>query len=156
MNDVVYVLVGTVLGAAISAAALIFREWLCNRNNLKLELVRLYGRDRLEAYKKLLTFAWRITETCYPLADNKSSAFIRIMETDFAKYVKPAYLYYDEDTIKMLDEFDNMYFSLTEGRADIPEEGEEELKRFLEGDLFDLASKLKELARKEAALAKMI
>ena len=156
MDSAMYVLVGTLMGAAISSVTLLIREWLANRNSLKRELVRLYGKDRLEAYKRLLTFVWRIADKCYPLADDKLSNFTRIMQTDFEKYVKPAYLYYDEETIKMLDKFDAMYFSCTQGRPDLTEQEERDLERFMEHDICDLALRLRDLARKEAALAKMI
>ena len=76
------------------------------RYQLKIERVKLFDKDRTEAYRRLLRFAHKIKNHTFPLAEDKREEFIRIMEQDYLGSVEHDLIYFDEASAKILDELE--------------------------------------------------
>jgi hypothetical protein len=138
-------------GAALVLIGSIIREVINNRCKIKLERIKIHDKDKLEAYKKLFNFARGVINTYYPLANNEISDFTRMMKGQFEQEIKPHLLYYSPQILKILDEYDGMYFDAM-NRSDLSEESDKQLQKFISEGFFESALKLRELIKKESSL----
>lgn len=135
-------------GAALVIIGSIIREALNNRGKIKLERIKIHDKDKLEAYKNLFNFARSVTKTYHLLANNEVSDFTRIMKGRFEQEIKTNLLYYSPQILKILDEFDDMYFCAM-NRSNLTEETDKQLQEFIGKGFCESAIKLKELIKKE-------
>jgi len=140
MDKVFYALLGVILGAIISTVGLLIREWLTCRNNLRLELIRLYDKDTLEAYKRLYLFTRKLTNISFPLSTHKRQGFLDVMLKHYKNKVEKDLLYFNAEILSILEGFDRMYTFMTS--PDLIPETEKEVQQFLEKELFAEALKL--------------
>lgn len=133
-----------ILGPAIVTAWVAFKV---ARYQLEIERVKLFDKDRTEAYRKLLRFAHKLKNRTFPLAEDKRKEFIRIMEQDYVGSVEQELIYFDEASAKILDELESHYVCMSHPDL-IPEMDQDEERRFLEDRLFVLSNELTSHVRK--------
>ena len=119
---------------------------LTNINQVSLEKIKLHEKDKCEAYKKLYSFAAKISSSTFPLSEHKQLRFEAIMKTDFVD-VQNFIFYYSDDITKILEEFESAYVCMTE--PDLIPETEEYVENFIESTVCDYASKLKKFAKRD-------
>lgn len=133
-----------ILGPALIAAYVAYRA---SKTQFSIEKLKIHDKDRTEAYKRLLAFSRKLRNETFPLAENKRSAFVHIMENEYLERLELDYVYFSEDTTTILDEFKSRYFCMTRGEL-IPEMDTEEEKDFIENKLYSMAEDLAKQARK--------
>lgn len=133
-----------ILGPALIAAYVAYRA---SKTQFSIEKLKIHDKDRTEAYKRLLAFSRKLRNETFPLAENKRSAFVHIMENEYLERLELDYVYFSEDTTTILDEFESRYFCMTRGEL-IPEMDTEEENDFIENKLYSMAEDLAKQARK--------
>lgn len=133
-----------ILGPALIAAYVAYRAL---KTQFSIEKLKIHDKDRTEAYKRLLAFSRKLRNETFPLAENKRSAFVHIMENEYLERLELDYVYFSEDTTTILDEFESRYFCMTRGEL-IPEMDTEEENDFIENKLYSMAEDLAKQARK--------
>jgi len=128
----------------------LIRDFFNNRDKLALEKLKIYGKDKREAYKMLFAFAQKLEDSCFPLAERKQNDFISIMSNYYKDKLERYYLDFDPKTKKILKEFNEMYICMT--APDLIPETEDGVKAFFEDKIFSLISKLKKLANKRGTV----
>ena len=117
------------------------------RYQLEIERVKLFDKDRTEAYRRLLRFAHKLKNHTFPLAADKRREFIRIIEEDYLDSVEHELIYFDEMSAKILDELESRYVCMSYSDL-IPEMDQNEEREFLENKLFVLSDELASHVRK--------
>jgi hypothetical protein len=133
-----------ILGPAIVTAVVAFKV---ARYQLEIERVKLFDKDRTEAYRRLLRFAHKLKNHTFPLAEDKRKEFKSIMEQDYFGSIEHDLIYFDDTSIKILDELDSRYVCMTHPDL-IPEMDRDEEREFLEKKLFGLSEELASQVRK--------
>lgn len=133
-----------ILGPALIAAYVAYRA---SKTQFSIEKLKIHDKDRIEAYKRLLAFSRKLGNETFPLAENKRAAFVHVMKNEYWQRVELDYVYFSEDTTKLLDEFESRYVCMTRGEL-IPEMDTEEENNFLEKKLFSMTEDLAKRAKK--------
>jgi len=108
--------------------------------------MKLFDKDRTEAYKRLLRFARRLKHQTFPLAERKRNAFEKIMKQDYFDAVELDSIYFGQRPVAILDELESNYLCMTDPDLyDVMAPDEE--KKFLEEKLYCLAVELSKEAR---------
>lgn len=134
MNDAIYALIGTAFGCGIS----LIGTYLMNKNNIRLEKMKMHEKERIKAHGNLLHFSDRIM--CSP-DDEIHTHFLDVMKIGFYKNIFPNYLYYNKNIRDLLNELKSQYICW--GHTDYWDF--EESVKFLRENLNDIATKLQEL-----------
>ena len=135
------------IGAAVVGGLLtILGVLLKSVNQVSLEKMKLHEKDKCEAYKKLYSFAIKVSSSTFPLSEHKQKRFEAIMEADFSD-VQNFILYYSEDISKILEEFESAYVCMTE--PDLIPETQEYVENFIENTVCDYAGRLKKFAKRD-------
>ena len=132
-----------ILGPALITAWVSYRV---ARNQFALDRVRAHGKDRVEANRRLLLFAQRLRNRTFPLASDKKSAFLAMMDKEYFGALERDLLYLDDKSLEILDTLEAQYICMTDGDL-IPEMNETEEDVFLEKTLYEHAKLLRERAR---------
>jgi hypothetical protein len=141
---------GVLIGVIGSGIFYLIRDFFNNRNKLVLEKLKIYGKEKLEAYRRLFAFAQKLRDRCFPLADRKQNDFISIMSNYYKDKLELDVFYFDSNIIKILKEFNEMYICMT--APDLIPETEDAVKAFFEDKLFSLISVLEKLANKQGTV----
>ena len=132
-----------ILGPAIITAWVSYRV---ARNQFALEKVRAHGKDRVEANRRLFLFAQRLRNRTFPLASDKKSAFLSMMDKEYFGVLERDLLYLDDKSLDILEDLEARYICMTDGDL-IPEMNTEEEEAFLEKRLYAHANLLRGHAR---------
>lgn len=135
-----------ILGPAVVTAVVAYRTV---KAHFEVERMKLFDKDRTEAYKRLLRFARKLRNQTFPLAERKRDAFKNIMKQDYFSALDLDSIYFGERPIKILDELESRYVCMTSADL-IPEVDSNEEKEFLDEKLFNLAEELYEQVREVA------
>ena len=108
------------------------------RAQIDLERVRVHEKDRIEAYKHLFSFAKKLQNRTFPLAEGKKKAFIEIMSNVYLSKLDRDLVYFGEDSLRVLDTLESQYVCMTDPDL-IPEMNPDEETKFLENELFQSA-----------------
>lgn len=139
--------------AYVAGAALpLIKDWLNNRHQFRIERLKLHDSARVEAYKRVALFAGKISGSVFPLAEDKQSAFNRIMRKHYLGQIEQDYIYFNSRIQGILDEFEEQYVCMN--RLELIPETEAEREQFLEKRAFDLAQSLRQEAREAFELSK--
>ena len=128
----------------------LIRDFFNSRAKLVLEKLKIYGKNKREAYKMLFAFAQKLEDRCFPLAERKEGNFISIMSDNYKDKLERYYLDFDPKIKKILKEFNEMYICMTV--PDLIPEIEDAVKAFFENKLFSLISELKKIANKRGTV----
>jgi len=134
------------LGALGGGIFTLFATWLKSRFDLKSIKTELHNKDSLEAHKEVFMLAQKICNSCFPLSERKRSYFIALMESYYINRIEKNYIYFSSSITEILDRFNDMYqcirrYELQDLNGDVEE--------FLEKELFDEATRLSNIIRKE-------
>jgi hypothetical protein len=132
-----------ILGPALITAWVSYR---IARSQLALEKVRAHGKDRIEANRKLFLFAQRLLNRTFPLASNKKTAFLAIMDKEYFGALEKDLLYLDDKSLELLELLESQYVCMTDGDL-VPEMDATEERAFIEETLYKHANLLRERAR---------
>ena len=133
-----------ILGPAIVAAWVTYKA---TRAQIDLERVRAHEKDRIQAYKELFSFAKKLQNRTFPLAEAKRVAFIELMRSEYLGKLDRVLVYFGEDSLHVLDALESQYVCMTDPNL-IPEMSLDDEERFLETDLYQSAQKLIDHAKK--------
>ena len=134
------------LGALGGGIFTLFATWLKSQCDLKSIKIELHNKDSLEAHKEVFMLSQKICNSCFPLSERKRPYFITLMESYYINRIEKNYIYFSSSITEILDRFNEMYqcirrYELQEFNKDVEE--------FLEKELFDKATKLANIIRKE-------
>lgn len=132
-----------ILGPACIAAYVAYRA---SKNQFSIEKLKIHDKDRIEAYKRLLAFTRKLGNETFPLAEDKKTAFINVMKNEYWQRVELDYVYFSDDTTKILDEFESRYVCMTRGEL-IPEMDTDEEDDIFEKKLFSMTEDLAKFAK---------
>jgi len=127
-----------ILGPAIVTAWVTYK---IARSQIDLEKVRVHEKDRIEAYKKLFSFAKKLQNQVFPLAEGKRKAFIETMRNEYFGKLDRDLVYFEEDPLRVLDALESRYVCMTNPDL-IPEMDPDEERKFLESELLQSAQEL--------------
>ncbi len=136
-------------GFVISIIVSFFREMLNNKNNSKIELIRLYGKEKYEGYTELYFLAMSLIWQLHDEAEDKEKRFENIMKKHYFGKVEKYSLYYSEDVMSILDDFISNSLFFTEPEL---EEYKDYAHDFINKKCFIQANKLKKIILKEAQI----
>jgi hypothetical protein len=102
----------TVLGSVGSLAAVLIKEHISSKTQIRIERLKLHERECLDAYKKLYSFVTHAGDMMWP-PDEPRIDFIAVMKL-FTKEVKPNMLLFNTDIRKMLRELETQYACLSD------------------------------------------
>lgn len=100
----------TVLGSVGSLGAVLIKELISSKTQIRVERLKLHERECLDAYKKLYSFVTHAGDMIYP-PDEPRRDFIAVMKL-FTKEVKPNMLLFNAEIRKMLRELETQYSCL--------------------------------------------
>jgi len=138
----------TLSAAIVGFLVSVIRDAVNNKNQLRLERLRLHDKDRIEAYKRLFLFARKLANRTFPLADDKKSDFMHLMSKGYVGKLENDYLYFSSGIIKILDEMEERYICMTAPEL-IDEMDKDEQRSFIENSLFRLAKDLAKQVKKD-------
>jgi hypothetical protein len=132
-----------ILGPAIVTAVVAYRT---AKTHFETERMKLFDKDRTEAYKRLLRFARKLKNQTFPLAERKRNAFEKIMKQDYFDAVELDSIYFGERPVAILDELESRYVCMTDPDL-IPEMDPDDERKFLDEKLYGLAEELSKEVR---------
>lgn len=143
MSEAIFVLLGSLIGYSAS----IIKDIINNKYGLQKERIKLHDKEKIDAYKQLFVLIRKLSNSCYPLADNKHSAFLAIMKNYYKNKVELMYPYYSSDIMSKLDTLDSNYTCLTE--PDLIPETQDEVNDFINNELFGFTKKIEDQLKKD-------
>jgi len=146
MEKAAYALIGAIVGGTIAGAITLFKTFLDNRANIRIEKLKIHDGNVIEAYKRLFVFAQRLSNETFPLAEYKYNNFRMRMANSF-ELMECDRIYFSKELNDILEEFSNAFVCMTS--PDLIQETEEYVKEFIENKLFDNANIIKTLIQKE-------
>ena len=111
------------------------------KRQFDIERMRLHEKDRVEAHRRLLTFARHLRNEVFPLAQDKEVAFTRLMQEQYFGTLELDYVYFADSVATILEFIEDRFACLTRPEL-IPEIPEDDLEKFLEEDLYHRAGDL--------------
>lgn len=135
-------ILGVVVGGLIGIITIILNNW----NQIKLEKIKLHSKDSFDAHKEVFMLAHKICNNCFPLSERKRVYFIVLMKDSYINRIERNYVYFSLAITKILDHFNDMYQCIEKYEL---QEFTEDIEEFLEKDLFDEATKLADIVKKE-------
>lgn len=81
----------------------------------KMVRVRVHGKDKVDAYKRLLTFLYKLQGRLYPLAENKRDVFGCMMAREYREGIEKDMIYFTKKIRDDLKNLDGYYTWLTDG-----------------------------------------
>lgn len=140
---------GVLMGVIGSGIFYLIGDFFNNRNKLVLGKLKIYGKEKLEAYGRFFAFAQKLKNNCYPTADNRERDFLSIIEKHYKGKLELDIFYFDSSINKILKQFYEIYDEMT-----FPDSGPEteNTKAFFEDELFSLISELEILTKKQGTI----
>ena len=132
-----------ILGPAIVTGWVMYKV---ARAQIDLEKVRVHEKDRMEAHKKLFSFARKLQNQMFPLAEGKRKMFIEIMRKEYFGKLDADLLYFTDKSSRILGKLESQYICMTNPDL-VPEMIPDDEERFLEGEVFQNAQELIDQAR---------
>ncbi len=121
-----------------SLGAILTKELISNRYQLKLERIKLYETDQFKAYNKLYEFL--STGYSYLSPSDLRLEYIHLLEGYFEE-IKPLFLYYQPEIRRLLAKLENQYHGLIDPDC-APEKS---LDKFMREDFLDTLNELSKI-----------
>jgi len=134
------------IGALLGGLFTLFATWLKGRCDLKATKIKLYHKDSLEGHKEVFMLAQKICNSCFPLSERKRNYFIALIESYYINRIERNYVYFSSEITSILDRFNEMYQCIR--RYEL-QEFNQDVEEFLEEELFDKATMLANIVKKE-------
>ena len=137
----------TLLGVVIGNALTLITNWQNNRQQIRIEKLKLHDSARIKAYRRVARFARKLSGSIFPLAEDKQSEFDHIMKKYyFDDELEQDYIYFNSHIQEILDKFEDLYVSMHHPELIVATEADQD--QFLKEEAFDLAQSLHQEAKK--------
>jgi hypothetical protein len=130
----------------IGAAGPLIKDWLNNRAQFRLEKLRIHESSRINVYRQLLVFAGDLQNNIFPHAEDKRVKFEDAMRRHYYGKIELDQIYFSGRIHEIPDEFENQFTCLTQDTLISETYGE--VEDFLNNKLYQMATELREEARK--------
>lgn len=146
--------VATVAGAIAGAVITNVSNGWHDKNQYKIEKMKLHAIDKLAAYKRLSSFGKLLRRRAYPMSEDKDkiSSFEEIMKQQYFGKLENDSVYFSPRINKILNEFEDNYTCMNDPDliADTGESAKNDIKETLFNRVEELLS---EVGREFASIA---
>ena len=104
-------LLAALVGSLITLAGIFMREKLARTSSLRVERLKLYDKERFEAYKTLYEFVAKAYALYWP-PDDPASDFKSVMKDLYFKHVKTHFPYFEASIREKLGVLEGQYQAL--------------------------------------------